>query len=437
MTELRSYLFNIEPEGKNTSYIESSTSYLNRLANKHTVFVGSIVKNILTKEMDKDYLRNIAIRGGDGFYKSSNALNGVGLMAKDFVDVLQRLTTRNDLQRTTLLSFSEVLPTRGLLRTKKAWCPECFEEMKPKELYEPLLWTFKVVEVCPRHNTKLKEECPFCNVKLFYLDRTSNPGYCSKCQNWLGENKENRILEEEQVSGSLEKAILIRDMLTWINQDKNVLLNRETYITSFTWMVNNFFAGDILKAADTLGFSKTTFRSWINGLNRPTIASILDICLYLELSIEALLLKRESRSQTTYKRIYSTGRIKVTKKQIDHRAILGLLSSIIEKGIIISIKKISQIVGCDRKLLSSIYSEQCQMIISHNKVQMKNKKVVRFLDISKKIEEAFFFLIQANEYPSYRKMEDLLGERILQEKELRDRYNELRMLIDKFYNYLT
>jgi hypothetical protein len=190
--EKRSRLFNIEPKGINTAYIESLSSYINRLATKHYILPGMMVKKILTPLLGKKYLNNITRKRGDGFYKSSNGINGVGEMAKDFVKVLEDLTTRKDLEKTTMRCFSEVFPTRGLSKNKKAWCSGCFNEMKElREVYEPLLWSFESVKVCPRHKVKLEERCPSCNAELHILDRSSNPGYCSKCLSWLGKSYEH------------------------------------------------------------------------------------------------------------------------------------------------------------------------------------------------------------------------------------------------------
>ncbi|WP_299095427.1 TniQ family protein [uncultured Metabacillus sp.] len=435
-SDSRSRLFNIEPEGMNTPYIESLTSYINRLANRHTVLVGTIVKKILTQELDKTYLKNIAIKGGDGFYKSSNAINGVGQMANDFVSVMERLTTRNDLENTTLLSLAEVFPTRGLSRNKKAWCPDCLEEMKLQgEIYEPLIWSIQAVKVCPRHKVNLIEQCPFCKTNPYFLDRSSNPGYCSKCLNWLGESNQNKLLEGEQVNQSLDTVILIRDLLNWVIRDEVILLKRENCISSLNWAVHNFFRGSTSAAANTLGFSNTTFRYWLNGINRPTINAILDICIILGLSMEEFFLKRGKMTELFYGR--ENNIVKMNKKQLNYQEIGGFLSLIINNGYNISIKEIAQIVGCDRKLLSKVFPEQCQAIISHNKEHIANKKNSRFLDISGKIEQTFFSLIQENQYPSYRKIEAIMGERVLQEKEIRNRYIELKKVIDEFNNLLT
>ena len=77
-------------------------------------------------------------------------MNGSGLGASEWIQILQELTLRTDLRFLTMISWKEVLPQGQLLRPKRAWCPACYEEWREQEavIYEPLLWALKAVTVC-------------------------------------------------------------------------------------------------------------------------------------------------------------------------------------------------------------------------------------------------------------------------------------------------
>ncbi len=67
MTGNRSVLYNIEPIGKGTSYIESLSSYIKRLAYVHYVTPGSLLHKVIVPKINKYYLSQISQNGGDGF----------------------------------------------------------------------------------------------------------------------------------------------------------------------------------------------------------------------------------------------------------------------------------------------------------------------------------------------------------------------------------
>ena len=49
------------------------------------------------------------------------------------------------------------------------------------------LWSFQEVNICLKHKISLKTCCPHCHYQLPPLASNSRPGYCSNCEEWLGE----------------------------------------------------------------------------------------------------------------------------------------------------------------------------------------------------------------------------------------------------------
>lgn len=188
---LHSRLYAFEPLGVGTPYVESLTSYMARLAEAHSVPLRTLVKQELLPLLKRDYLSNPFGNSLDAFWvEAARALNGIGMLARDWAQVLERLTLRTDLQFLTLLPWTVVLTQQRLLRLNRAWCPDCFLEWQAMEqtIYEPLLWNVNTVSVCPRHQRALLERCPYpdCHTTLPVLASYFRPGYCSKCSRWLG-----------------------------------------------------------------------------------------------------------------------------------------------------------------------------------------------------------------------------------------------------------
>jgi hypothetical protein len=125
-------------------------------------------------------------------YSFTDALNGTGEMAKNLVEALQTLTLHDNLCLLTMLPWSQLLPHRHLLNNDRTWCPACYQDWfcKRQPIYEPLLWSLEVIQVCPLHRQRLLQQCPHCHQKNYPLAWHSRPGFCSKCQAWLGASPE-------------------------------------------------------------------------------------------------------------------------------------------------------------------------------------------------------------------------------------------------------
>jgi hypothetical protein len=93
----RSRLYQLNPVGIDTPYIENLTSYIARIAELHGVPPGILITREIAPLVDKLYFQNGANRGFREIFNRSQALNGMGEMAADLVQVLQKLTLRNDL----------------------------------------------------------------------------------------------------------------------------------------------------------------------------------------------------------------------------------------------------------------------------------------------------------------------------------------------------
>lgn len=224
----RSRLFHLEPIGVGTPFTESLSSYLCRLAQEHCVtpqklIMGEIAPLLMGDKYNSEMLsKNVSTLFGNSDGKP--ALNGMREMTKSLVDVLEKLTLRQNLKFLSCLSWKGIIKERGLFRQNKAWCPQCFEQWRREEkaIYEPLIWSFKDINFCPQHQCQLVDICLNCGSSLKMIANSLQLGFCYRCKAWLGISKsENQALLIDDFESELQVITGIGDLIA-ITPDLNL-----------------------------------------------------------------------------------------------------------------------------------------------------------------------------------------------------------------------
>jgi hypothetical protein len=186
----RSYLAHLEPMGIGSTAVESLTSYVSRLAAVHAVETGVLIA--------RELLPHIPLMKGlsagefpaktPEYSFDAHALNGSGDRSRLWVALLERLTCIERLDLLTALPWARAISCVHLLRRNRAWCCLCYGDgpSSVEPPYERLLWAFQLVTVCPTHGRRLDTGCPSCGREQRALSAKHRPGYCSRCQCWLG-----------------------------------------------------------------------------------------------------------------------------------------------------------------------------------------------------------------------------------------------------------
>lgn len=78
------------------------SSYISRLSFYHFLSFGVFLSKLIAPRLKKEYIIQIGRRGGNGFY-DPNGVNGVGKLANDFINLIQELNHRSDLDKLTLI----------------------------------------------------------------------------------------------------------------------------------------------------------------------------------------------------------------------------------------------------------------------------------------------------------------------------------------------
>lgn len=422
----RSFIYNIAPIGVGTPFVESLSGYLSRIASLHLIRSGDLIGKIITPMLNKRYLNNQVFKGGDGLYKSSNGINGIGILAQEITNILGELTFRTDIKSTTLLNWSDVLSTRGLLKKQRAWCPECYMEDYSNQgvTYERLIWNFKVINFCTKHNCYLSFKCLFCDRVNPVLTRKSRPGYCSICEKWLGvipNNSNLSSVHENDIFAKIIEELVSQNNIHRAEKD-NVHMNN-----AIIHYINECFEGEGSRMAKELNIPLSTLITWRSGKSLPEIKSLIKICAFLGVSISEFL--NNKKADCEYMLIKNPViRIndKKERKRHNHQEIKGYLDFVIKNNLPLSRSKIAANLGCDRKLLSQRYPNECNKIKDNYNKYLEDMKKKRDIEKFKKVEEAFYLITRKGEYPSRREMEKILGEGVLREKILQQRWKSLK-----------
>jgi len=282
-----SHLYHLEPIGVGTPDVESLTGYVVRLAQEHCVSARKLIINEIAplsrQQGCSDTLEIESISQIFGTDKRRAALNSTGLMAANLVYVLEALTLRQDLSFLTLLFWTQVLPTRGLLRRFRAWCPICYEQWRRTDniIYEPLLWSIDAVKVCLDHCRLLSDKCPHCYQQLLVITGLSRPGYCDRCGKWLGsfrqaEAANSKILSESDWKWQTYVVNNVGQLIAAAPQ-LNLTPLRERIAKAIAAYINQVSQDNAAAFAQLVSVQHATLLHWLKGKAIPQMDKLLQL----------------------------------------------------------------------------------------------------------------------------------------------------------------
>lgn len=282
----RSRLYHLEPAGVGTPYVESFTGYVARLAKKYSTTLFHLFSKEVAPVINKPGTISLQVY----FAQFAKATNGLGVTAFDLVNVLEKLTLRNDLRFTTMLPWSGLISSKSLTRQHRSWCPSCYEEYvtNGNEVYDQLLWALQSVRVCTKHMRRLEDECPYCGKWQWHLSHRVRPGFCGRCQSWLGywpngepqampSKSEEAIEEELRIAAEVGKMLATAPSLELAEMIENFQKRLRT-------SAGKLFRGRGVPSRHELPIDKQAINCWLRGTQTPSLPLLLKTCLALRLS---------------------------------------------------------------------------------------------------------------------------------------------------------
>lgn len=445
----RSRLYSLEPMGAGTPFSESCTGYIARLAAEHWTSVGSLFGHRIAPAANKSSFLStkfkFEIQAWTVFLPEAHSLNGLGAIARDWIEVLHTLTQRRDLRCLTMLRWSNVLSELLLSRSIHAWCPLCFQAERDSGgvVYDQLLWSLVTVEVCPRHHRRLETSCPHCQRQTRPLDSRSRPGFCCRCRKWLGfsegDKKSNKArLDSDEITYPLWVAKQMGELIAnapGMNADPPI-----SKVTAFVpSCIEKLTNGNICAFARLVDVKERTVCAWTrNARGVPRLDLLLRVCYRLGASLSDVLTHESLR--LNYELInQSLSRMPIVRSQRSHengeirRAFLNAL----ECDPAPSVHEFSACLGYKNSdFLRSKYSDLCKKLTARyhkSDRYLARKKAPRRILVDNTIKDALQRALKETVTPSLPEIRKRLGYRSKYEGKnvLQKRFPELCQAVRK------
>ena len=412
----RSRLYHLDPQETETpQYIESLTSYINRLAwayriNPRQLLTQEIIPHLrgsyrFPHRQLASFVRNVAM-----------SINGIGGVAIDWTNTLEQLTLRSDLRYLNVQLWASELPTRGLLRATPAWCPLCYQDWLNNgvPIYQPLLWMLQVVTICLKHRHHLETQCLHCqNSQTVIASSTIPIGYCTRCNNWLGVSSttivsegidEGTFLWQKYVMTSFKElhgASTTSGMLSWGNLKSNLSICRSAMKGA-------------QKLSDITAIPKITLESWISGKIMPSFIGLLKFCYTLGLS-PLLLLTGSSvtllgvlQTKRTYQ-LPPLNRTTPLLKQDDN--ILEFIHAVFEgREAPHSMAQVGRRFGRSSNYITHHYPQDAALLVANYRTHRSEQARKRLERITTQVRTATFSLHAQGIFPSQRRVSSILSD---------------------------
>lgn len=413
-----SHLYQVIPVGLKSSQIECLTSFVSRLAQAHCVPVSQLISKSLTPYLERIFVKNAPSRDLKSLFNRSGALNGHGTMAEDFIRVLEVLTLHSDLRSLTLSIWKDIFITKGLLRSKKAWCPLCYQEWQTlkQTVYEPLSWTINEVIVCPLHKIPLQTHCPYCFQDIPWLTWQIRLGYCPNCKSWLGTSS-----AQEPTIASLSKTLdwelwtaeTIGEVLAFTPEISSLAARthvRQTIITA----INQLTEGNTAAFAALLKIPRNTVWGWYKGTIFPSFQALLKISYLLKISLKVLLTQELDCSslvlRTNVLPAYDSKQRASSCAFDEHQVEQALLNALSKPPELLpTIQEIALSLGLNRRLVTRHFPDLCKTLVAERRQYQRNQHLQSLQKCCGEVKAATQTLHQNGEYPTESRVAQLLS----------------------------
>lgn len=412
-----SVLYALVPIGIGTPLVESMTSYIARLAEAHCVFPGVLMRHVIVPFVERHSTRegrSTTLHLRDG--KATGALNANQQTAMNAVNALESLTKLRGLRVLTMVTWAEVLPLFGLIRTTRAWCPRCLEEWRTSGhiIYEPLLWAVQAVQVCTQHGCRLETHCPKCTRTSCRLAWRSRSGFCTYCHQWLGMDLKRQEENEHEAA-----------WLCWCAEQVGILLALTPLLThipsrariheALTAVLDQISQGKKMTFARLVGLSEKMVGDWFYHQQLPSVENLLRVCFAVNLSLRDFLLGEQiacALRSEEIQELWSSPHRQVPRGFWKSSQIRETLEAIARNEEIPppSLKAVARQLGCsDPHSLQLYHPVPSQMISDRYAAYRDAKKLATEQQHCKDVQDAVRQLIERNIPPTGRNVALILS----------------------------
>ncbi len=294
-----------EPVALGTDEVEAFTSFLARTALHNDLAMGLFARYVLAPILGRSDVRG-ASRDDWGRYfsaifaRAGGSIDANGPRARGWVAALEQASLRDRLSRLTLLWWTPVLPTGGLTRGVRWWCPVCLQQQgqgrnagwpEPDRppIHEPLLWRLAPVEICYRHErpVALTHNCPACDAESPVLATWGLPGQCAACGAWLGRPIED-VRAAAETAWSRYAWTECRRLIAAAQSDQPLAAATPDVAAALTTALGAR-ARTRKRLARDVGCTVSGVSLWTSGRRKMSLPAVLRVGFILGVHVDALL----------------------------------------------------------------------------------------------------------------------------------------------------
>ncbi len=428
---VHSRLYRLEPEAMGSLWQESFTSYLNRLGWTHHVSPRAMVMQEVIAHLDKKQELSPQWLGALSRGSAIN-MNGIGSLALEWSKVLGQLTQHSGLHLLTLHGWIGNLSSVGHLRPCLAWCPICYAEWQEQKMciYQPLLWLFKVVTTCPKHQRVLESHCPHCQKQQSVIALRTRPGHCTQCDQWLGSSLDEELpsqtteeltLWQQWVLKALEElhaASIARGVLQWEPFFAHLAEGVFSAVNLVTWK----------QVEGLTGVKRHVFNQWLQQKKTPSLEAILQLCYVCEVTpLQIMNGEITSLIETLQRGISSRPPVsRRTKPRADRDRCLELIQAVLdghEKPL--GIRQLCERLGYTHHVLLYSFPKECALINQQAREYRKQQDRQRVVKTREQVRQAVFSLHAQGIYPSLHKVQSFLAAGVMLQPEARETWHTI------------
>ncbi len=422
----RSRLYSLAPYKIETVWRESLTGYINRLGWTHHISPRAFVAEMILPPLTKDLglrLPAAAAFGADG----AMSFNGTSDLASAGGALLNHLTMRTDLHLLTLPWWVGDLPRRGQLRATPAWCPLCLAEWRDQgqPLYQPLLWMFHIVTLCPRHRSPLMDQCLYCQKRQMILaTNNTQPGECTSCGTFLAEDPKSFSggPEHEQQMAWQEWVISVLEELLTISQADGQL-QWEPFFSHLATYLKEHRAYS--KLARVTGITRQALHHWVKSDDpyAPTFQTLLQFCYACNVTpLQVMRNQLDHLQQVDERETRRASSLpqRPARRVVDRERCQALFQAVLDgKEEPLGTSQVAQRLEYDEHSLMQHFPVECAEITRRAKAYRKRRKEQRFALMSEQVRQAILTLCASGVYPSQDAVQSLLPSGTMRMQEAR------------------
>ncbi|CAD6561592.1 TniQ family protein [Paraburkholderia sabiae] len=279
----RSFLFGVTPYGFDGATRESLVSFFRRTSDAHALLPRSLAYHSIVP-LTEVASKNSADSMADECYRLE--LCGLSTKAARWIDCLNQLTARSDLESLTLFPLKHFVSSYQLIEHTNRFCPTCYaeDELAGRQKYDRLLWTVRCVSACPKHERLLTSEARGkCHSRMPF----TAPGISRNDGSSLARFTSGRAPGFDVICAGLVANFI--DEITPIDAQK------ASSITAFlTHAADALFNGNSAALALHLGLSKSQVHGWMHDGILPSLAGLIRIAYAFECAIADVILGSEA-----------------------------------------------------------------------------------------------------------------------------------------------